>query len=447
MCKFLVFISSLLMLLATTLSTHAGLTSVDGSAITYSKSSQEKLEPARQEMLNGNLERCRELVSLVVKEVGDLPAADVIVALWLQEFGEMQLSFQLLEQLSQREPNRGDLHFAYAELARRSGRTFDAWTHLAAAEAAEPQGSWSDGYAQEFKHTVLLSKAHVAELRSDWKTATALLNRLKDAGVAGTAIELGLGNAAFRAGELNAAESHFRAAAEMDPAQVIPELLMAKLLAAEQKQAEAEAWFLNGQANNSLHSEQLKLEYALWLLGQQRAPEAMKLARAAAADSKFADSFALVRGLALYMYQRYEDAELELSKLSQKNPNDVRISNQLALALVESADEGKRARALQIAIANMKALPASADVASTLAWVQFKLGDPSAAQQTTAAVLARGGKLSRDSAYFLAQVLVHSQQHEQAQLLLETTRNSHGEFFNARRLAATVTDLGGQPSK
>jgi tetratricopeptide (TPR) repeat protein len=273
------------------------------------------------------------------------------------------------------------------------------------------------------------------------------LNRLKDAGVAGTAIELGLGNAAFRAGELNAAESHFRAAAEMDPAQVIPELLMAKLLAAEQKQAEAEAWFLNGQSNNSLHSEQLKLEYALWLLGQQRAPEAMKLARAAAADSKFADSFALVRGLALYMYQRYEDAELELSKLSQKNPNDVRISNQLALALVESADEGKRARALQIAIANMKALPASADVASTLAWVQFKLGDPSAAQQTTAAVLARGGKLSRDSAYFLAQVLVHSQQHEQAQLLLETTRNSHGEFFNARRLAATVTDLGGQPSK
>ena len=107
----------------------------------------------------------------------------------------------------------------------------------------------------------------------------------------------------------------------------------------------------------------------------------------------------------------------------------------MALTLGESTDEGKRARALQIAIQNVKSAPDSADTASSLAWIQFRLGDMQGAEETTSAIVRRGGQLSRDSAYFLAQILLKLNRNQEAQTLQDVTRKTKGEFFNARRLA------------
>ena len=251
-----------------------------------------------------------------------------------------------------------------------------------------------------------------------------------------SAIEVGLGRAAFFTNDIQAAELHFRKAATLAPDEVAPELLMASLFASKQKSDEADVWFSQGIAENVLHSDSIRLAYAMWMLNEQRAPEAFKFSQAAIKeDTKFKDEYSLVQALVYYMYGKYPEAEGLLSSLAQKNPGNLRIGNQLALALAESSDEGKRARALQVAFQNVKSAPDSVDTASSLAWIQFRLGDLKAAEETTAAIIRRGGQLSRDSAYFLAQILSKLNRESEAGKLLDVTRKTKGEFLNAKRLA------------
>jgi predicted Zn-dependent protease len=375
------------------------------------------------------------MTAAVVAELVDLPHADVLVSLWLNEAGEIQASLQLLEELSKSGPDRPDLHFGFAEVARTTGRTFDAWTHLNAAESAPRAATWSSEYVEEFSRSVSLSKALVSELRNDWQNAKAQYEKLKAAGVTEPAVELGLGRASFKLGAFEKAEAHFRELARLAPKAYIAESLMAGLYAEQKKSAEAEAWLKKGVLENQEHSDQIRLEYAMWLLREQRAPEAVKLAqKALESNTEFADEFALVRAIAFYMYEKYGDAELVLARLAQKEIGNVLLSNLLALTLVESEDEGKRARALQIAIANAGATRASLDILSSLAYIQYRLGDRKAAEQTTAAILSRGGQLNRDSTYFLAQFLFTLGKTAEAESLLQASRESSGDFFNARRL-------------
>jgi predicted Zn-dependent protease len=272
-------------------------------------------------------------------------------------------------------------------------------------------------------------------LRNDWQNAKAQYEKLKAAGVTEPAVELGLGRASFKLGAFEKAEAHFRELARLAPKAYIAESLMAGLYAEQKKSAEAEAWLKKGVLENQEHSDQIRLEYAMWLLREQRAPEAVKLAqKALESNTEFADEFALVRAIAFYMYEKYGDAELVLARLAQKEIGNVLLSNLLALTLVESEDEGKRARALQIAIANAGATRASLDILSSLAYIQYRLGDRKAAEQTTAAILSRGGQLNRDSTYFLAQFLFTLGKTAEAESLLQASRESSGDFFNARRL-------------
>ncbi len=411
----------------------AGLT-FNESQMQMSDTKRAMLQPARDMLQKGNLEECRRLAARAVSEAVDLPHGDIVVSLWLCELGEFAACQQLLEQVSVIEPGRLDLHYAYAEVARKNGRTYDAWTHLNIAESTDPPAAWSKEYTQEFATQVLFSKALVAEQRRDWKASKELFTRLQELGTSGSAIPMGLGRAAFEAGDAAGAESLFRQAATIEPDQIVPELIMAGLYAAQKKYEETELWFKRGAAENKSHGERIRLDHATWLLREQRAPDAMRLAQAAATESKYADEFAFIRALAYYMYEKFSESETELARLAQKKPGDVRINNQLALSLVESTDEGKRARALQVAVANAKLASQSGDILATLAWVQFRLGDLQASQQTAATILGRGGQLSRDSAYFLAQILADFKQTEQAQTLLEIVRNNEGEFFNERRL-------------
>ena len=107
--------------------------------------------------------------------------------------------------------------------------------------------------------------------------------------------------------------------------------------------------------------------------------------------------------LAHRMAGQTSDAESLLSALHQKTPASFSVSNQLALVLVESSDEAKRGRALQIATSNARRFQNSEDALSTLGWVQYRLGDVAAAEQILTATMS-DGSVSRDTAYYLSKV-------------------------------------------
>ena len=56
------------------------------------------------------------------------------------------------------------------------------------------------------------------------------------------------------------------------------------------------------------------------------------------------------------------------------SPSNFAASNNLALALCEQSDNLKKNRALEYAQINAQRYPKMADAASTLGWVQYRLG-------------------------------------------------------------------------
>jgi hypothetical protein len=435
MHKLTPYLGVLLVFAALTAAARADLTGIDGKPLRIAESAQEKLELARDALRQGDFAESRRLTERVVSQTGDLPHPDVLIAFWLVEAGQFGSAQQLLEQLSRTQTSRPDIHYAFAEFARAQGRPFDAWTHLMVAETASPPPTWTPKYSEEFLNSIVSKQALVAELREDWPTLKRLANRLQAAGVSGGQLELWLGRATFQMGDAAQAEVHFRQAARIAPAEVCPELLMANLYDGQGKPRETEVWFKKGIEESREHKEKIRLEFALWLLRQQRPEAAQKLVRPIEPGSPLADQHALVAAIGDYMLGKYDKAAAEMSRLAEQDPNNIVLANLWALALVELSDETQQAKALEIALANLEKSPASPNFAASVAWIKHRLGQQEAAEQIAAAIAQRGGQLSRDSAFFLGHVIEKSQA-EGTEKLWELARTSQGEFLNQRRLEA-----------
>jgi len=427
------YVGAILLLAALTAAARADLTGIDGKPLRIADSAQQELELARDALRQGDFAESRRLTERAVSKTGDLPHPDVLVAFWLVEAGQFGSAQQLLEQLSRTQASRPDIHYAFAEFARAQGRPFDAWTHLMVAETASPPPTWTPKYSEEFLNSIVSKQAMVAELREDWPTVKRLAKRLQAAGVSGGQLELWLGRATFHTGDATQAEVHFRQAARLAPQEVCPELLMASLYDGQAKPRETETWFKNGIAESQEHKANIRLEFALWLLRQQRPEEAQKLVRPVDPGSPLAAQHALVAAIGDYMLGKYAEAAAEFARLAEKDAVNIVLANLWALALVELSDEAQQAKALEIAIANLEKSPASPNFAASVAWIKHRLGQQEAAEQLAAAIAQRGGQLSRDSAFFLGHVIEKSQP-EGTEKLWELARTTQGEFLNQRRL-------------
>ncbi len=433
MNKLIAFLGASVILANMTVSAYADLLGIDGKPLLIEKTAQEQLEVARDVLRQGDFRESRRLAEQVISKTGDLPHPDVLVAFWLVEAGEFQSAQQLLEQLSKTQASRPDVHYAFAEFARAQGRAFDAWTHLIVAETTPPPTTWSQKYSQEFLNSILSKQAIVAEMREDWPAVQRIATRLQAAGVSGGQLELWLGRAAFHSGDAAQAETHFREVARLAPDEVSPELLMANLYEAQRKPRETEAWFKKGVNESQQHKKKIRLEHAMWLLRQQRPAEAQKLIRPSQLDAPLEDSHALVAAIADYMLGNYREAETELERLVEKDPDNIVLANLWALALIEIDEEAQKNKALEIANANLEKNPASPNFASSVAWIQFRLGRQEPAEQIAAAIVQRGGQLSRDSAFFLGHVIKKNQA-DGSEKLWELAQQTEGEFLNHLRL-------------
>jgi predicted Zn-dependent protease len=127
------------------------------------------------------------------------------------------------------------------------------------------------------------------------------------------------------------------------------------------------------------------------------------------------------------MQLRYDEAEAILSELHESDPADIRVGNHLALVLIESKSEAKRAKALEIADANVRRSQTSETLA-TLGWIQFRLGETERAE-TTLAVACQQRTVSRDSAFFLAQVKSSLGKEDEAKQIQQMIDAASGPFF------------------
>jgi tetratricopeptide (TPR) repeat protein len=185
--------------------------------------------------------------------------------------------------------------------------------------------------------------------------------------------------------------------------------------------------------------------YAQWLIKQGTA-QTLPKAEALLADARKANpgnlNLLILSGVAARMGKKMKPAEDYFIEALGIAPANSDVINQLALLLIEQADQGKRDRALQFAGMNAQINAQNSDAQITLAWVLYQLGRVADAQQA----LTQGmnlGTPSPDSSYLVAKILMDQNKTDGAKQLLKAAldQESPGIFIYRQDAQAAYDKL------
>ena len=129
--------------------------------------------------------------------------------------------------------------------------------------------------------------------------------------------------------------------------------------------------------------------------------------------------------------------------MAKASSSNFDASNMHALTLIESKDEKKRQKALEVAIKNYQALPNNLVAQASLGYVQLRLGNLEQAK----IALAKGAQSQRGVSpeidFFVASVLKEMKEEEKARGVLEIALRHKGFFLYRTTAKNMLEQLGG----
>ncbi len=210
-----------------------------------------------------------------------------------------------------------------------------------------------------------------------------------------------------------------------------PEIMMGWLYTGTGKLKKAGEW-MDQAIQAAPDSLPVRMSVFSWLLEQGRGDEALAQAEAAAKldpkSQQAAHQVKLMIGTAARERKDYARSEEVFQALVLESPGDAAARNQLALVLVEQAEDGKRRRAVELAELSVRQDSNSPDALQTLGIVYYRLKKLEDAEKVLQAVF-NSGKGNSDTAYFLALVKSERGQPDTAGPLLKTALAAPGLFI------------------
>ncbi len=394
---------------------------------------QSALEEARNVLLTGNVARSREIIMKARETEKDLPLTDLLVASWLLEANQSVPAFQLMEQTAATHPPRRDIHILYARVSLIQGRVFDASVHLEAAKTAANDPDWSASFNNQLDIAMLEIQATIADRRGNWKESDRLFTELKNVRPKSTAAINGLVRAAFFREEVETAEKYLRELETIQgPQGTLTELALASLFEANRNPTKVEEWFKKGLEREN--NEPIRREYAKWLIRNNRAEEAKEMATNTKPSESQTSEFVFIIALSEQMLGNFEASEPILARLDKVKPDTFQVMNHLVWAMLASQDAETRKTALQLANRTVSKFPLSMEAVATLGWAFHKNGDSQMGEEVFDRPTT-SKNLSRDAAYFLAQIKEAVGKKEEAERILAGVQKAEGEFFHAKMLS------------
>jgi len=403
----------------------------------------DELDKAIQIFQKGDYEQCLKLLQAAGNKHSDLFPARLILAKLFLQHNQVNQGRAALEQVAADSPGHPEIYLVFGRLALQEGRPTDSRLHFDKAMELARSGKWSEQLRQVFQGDAYDGLAAVAEHRRDWLAAVAALSARLKLTPNNSAARQRLGVALFHQGKRDeAAEQLLRASrddSKLEPAS----LLLARLYTEIGKRDHAAKWIAYGIEQNP-KDPRLYLGQARLHLEQNQMTQAQRAVEAAAKLDANSRDVQWLRGLIAWILKDYTAAERNLQALYQETPGDFAISNQLALALVEQANETKRQKALQLAEINARLYPNSGEPLSTLGLVYYRLGRTDQAEKALRASLS-GGSGSSDTVYYLARLLAERGQSEEAKRLLKLALDAVGLFAFRNEAREQLTRLDEKP--
>jgi tetratricopeptide (TPR) repeat protein len=409
------------------------------ASTTPAAKADDPLERAASEVRQGKLDEALGLIREASKTHPEWPTPRLILARMLLGADQAVLARRALELAAAEAPDDPSVYLTFATLALSEGRFSDTRLNAERALAALKVGKLADDRSRTVVAEANAALASVAEVRLDWPTAREhLLVWLESDPKNGPARQR-LGRALFAVGKPDEAFRQLQQAAIDDPKLEPAGVSMGLLYGQKGDAAKAAEWFDYARKADP-KSVAARLGYARWLLDRGRPDEAQPLADEAAAIAPGGKDVERLRGLLAWHRRDFAAAERAFEALHRDAPADVTIADLLARALIEQDDPAKKERALQLALANARQAPKSAEALATLGRAHYRLGHLDEAERLLRAATS-GGQASADTAYFLARVLADRGRKDEARGILQKVTALPGTFAYCAEAKALLVSL------
>jgi tetratricopeptide (TPR) repeat protein len=406
-------------------------------------------DPVRSFLSDRDLPAFKMKYSAIKESTDSLPAVEVFLGKLFAAYNQPADALAVLEQYTNQSPEDPEAFVTMGNIALKSGRVIDAWLHLQHAQRLIGQNRLPEGRKAFVLPVLIELQASTAERRKFWDEAEKLflqLARLKP--------ELNYptwraGRIKVMAGQIEQGFDLMHSAHQKDPKLPPASLSVAQTLHDTsdwinnpELAAQVEAWYKRSVTENIENSEGWA-SYLKWLILSDRPVDVVDAFDSLPPESRQDRELLLMRGLAARYLGDLVTAEQIFSAAHQANPQDIEIADQLALVLIESSDEAKRGRALQLAERNLRQLPQAEVTVATAAWIQLKLGAVDVADRLLSQLAARGN-LSPQTAFYIADLMDRSGQTEESRQLLTIAVESPGIFPQRAQVKRRLG--GGSPS-
>ena len=393
----------------------------------------------------GDVAECERLLGLAIKSDKDLPSVSVMIARLLIQKGQFNEALTRLEQQLMGGGQDAEAHATMGEIAFIAGRYTDAWLQFREAlSILKTSSTLSKGRKEAFATQLLQLRAQTAERRKDLSTAQTLYKELETAMPQSGLPLVAQARILISNADITRGVELLRRAKKLDNSVPQPELQIAKVLASGKDYVETEKWFRDGIKQTETVTIDNWFEYLKWLMTRDRSEDVRFLIQKAPAKYQTDRSIRFLDAMALRFQGKTDEAEKAFSILLSENISDMEASDQLALILVDSIDQGKKIRAQQLSQTNLRRAPNEESAVATAAWVEFSLGATDLADQYLNSLIARGTS-NPQTIYYVARILESRGRIDEAMYLYKNAVELPGLFV--QRLQVKDKLAGGDKSK
>lgn len=405
------------------------------------------VEDAIKAFQNRNAEKTVEIFDQLNASNSQLPPTDLLLASLSFIINDQKTGKVLLERAASKYPENPGVSSAFSRLAINEGRIADGAVHLEKLERllADPEvaSDIRDFYAKQY----LDGMVDVAMSQKRYPDARAMLDQQRERLPESPKVQMVSAELEFWEKNIDKSLEYLQGLRAKNPRTRAPESIIASWYRRIGDQANFEKW-LGDAVQKYPEDPQVQLEYASWAIGKEDFELATESINKAVANSKETFFSHNLKAKIAFAKGSYVTAAFHYETMASASPNNIDALNMLALSLVESVDEKKRQRALELALNNFRRAPDNLVTRSALGYIQLRLGNLEQAKGalSVGANTKRGASPEID--YFVASVLKAMDKKENARRVLDIAIGHKGFFLYRGPAKKMLNDLGGPlPSK
>jgi tetratricopeptide (TPR) repeat protein len=344
-----------------------------------------------------------------------------------------------LERFTAEDPKHPDGYLLNANFAFNEGRITDSILSCQAALQFAADARFDAELRKRFVRDARQGLAACFEQRGDMSSLKEQLTGLLNDDPKNGQLRGRLAAATFHTGKPEEAFAEFQKAFTDDPAVDPPELRIAQLWTGKGERDKAEDWLKKAISAHATNPKTHRA-YAGFLLDEGKIDAAQLYLEAALKHDPKARESAALQALMVRHKRDYAAAEVAFELLHKDAPGDPFALGNLAIVLMESKDEKKMTRAVELAESLVKQNNRAADAYAVLGYCYFKAGRVDDADKVLGTA-ASTGQVGLDTAYYLALVLNEKKKYPEAQKILTEAVGARGAFVYRAEAKALLTEV------